>query len=114
METKESLIQYLKKYNKGKKRAESGLELAYFFKGQVDYGQNVDCRSESQLRKIVNSLRRECVLIGSCKEGYYWIITPQEAADTINFLENQYKSRAAAVRGIKKGMAKKWNLRFEL
>jgi hypothetical protein len=116
MNLKDLIVGYLKRYHKGKGKAIGGEEFIadFLIVFALNTTQKLFSLSERKLRNIVNSLRREGVLIGSCKDGYYWIQTPDEAADTIKYLTASYRSRAAAVKGLKRGVAKKWNMRFEL
>ena len=65
------------------------LEIYYNVKGSV-------------IRKAMNLLRSHITLIGSCSNGYYWIISQEELDETIGHFEERIKAMANAKRGIEK------------
>lgn len=62
--------------------------------------------SGNEIRKQVNTLRREAVPIGSSTEGYFYAETAAEIYTTIRHLEKLRRGLDASIAGLEKAMEK--------
>lgn len=85
----EKLLAYLKGACAGRKYRVSGVEL-----------ERALGISGTDLRKLVNRLRRKGVPIGSDRSGYFYAITAGEVYSTIRQLRTMADGIEAAIRGL--------------
>lgn len=85
----EKLLAYLKKTCSGRRRIVKGSEL-----------EQALGISGTDLRKLVNRLRRKGVPIGSSQAGYFYARTAGEVYRTIQQLRGMVSGLEAAIRGL--------------
>jgi biotin operon repressor len=89
----EKLVVYLKNYCYGREKAVRSAEL-----------ERILGISGTDLRKLINRLRRKGVPIGSGPEGYFYIRTAAEACATIRQLERMVQGLNADIRGLNQAL----------
>lgn len=89
MNKEEQILQILKRHHVGEEEAVIGKDLAF-----------VACITESELRKIVNSLRSKSEPICSSHSGYYYANTKTEIRETVQHLKNRVSGINNAVEGL--------------
>jgi len=89
----EQLIACLKSVRGGRRRAVKGAELE----------RTLDV-SGTDLRKLVNRLRRKGVPIGSSREGYFYARTAGDVYSTIRQLRLMVRGLEAAIRGLESAL----------
>ena len=89
----EKLLSYLKGACAGRQYRVSGAEL-----------ERVLCISGTDLRKLVNRLRRKGYPIGSDRNGYFYAVTASEIYSTIRQLQSMVAGLEAAIRGLETSM----------
>ncbi len=89
----EKLLAYLKESCRGRRRTvkSSELERALHLSG-------------TDLRKLVNRLRRKGVPIGSSRDGYFYAATAGEVYATIRQLQVMEQGLRAAVQGLERAL----------
>jgi biotin operon repressor len=60
--------------------------------------------SSTDLRKLINRLRRKGIPIGSCPEGYYYARTAGEVYSTIRQLRGMVNGLEAAIHGLEQSL----------
>ena len=93
MQKKDQLLAYLKEACPGLPFATSGREL-----------ESALAIPSSDLRKLVNTLRKEGKLVGSSRAGYFYITTFGEAQCTLRHLEGMIRGLEAASLGLLRGL----------
>ena len=93
MKREEKMLAHLKEVCLGLSLAVSGRELEQALKIR-----------DSDLRKMVNRMRKNGELIGSCQEGYFYIETFGEAQITLRHLEQMIRGLEATKQGLLRGM----------
>jgi biotin operon repressor len=89
----EKLVVYLKNYCYGREKAVRSAEL-----------ERILDISGTDLRKLINRLRRKGVPIGSCPEGYYYARTAGEVYSTIRQLRGMVNGLEAAIHGLEQSL----------
>lgn len=91
----EQLLAYLKGVCNGRQRTVRGAEL--------EKALNI---SGTDLRKLVNRLRRSGVPVGSSRNGYFYARTAGEVYTTIRQLRLMVRGLEAAIRGLESALEK--------
>ena len=89
----EQLLAYLKVSCSGRKNRSSGTEL-----------ERTLHVSGTDLRKLVNQLRRKTHPIASDRSGYFYATTAGEVYDTIRQLKRMVSGLEAAINGLEQSM----------
>ncbi len=89
----ERLLSYLKGACSGRKRRVSGVELERALK-----------LSGTDLRKLVNRLRRKGVPIASDRQGYFYAATAGEVYTTIRHLRQMVTGLEKAISGLEESL----------
>jgi biotin operon repressor len=89
----EKLVVYLKNYCYGREKAVRSAEL-----------ERILGISGTDLRKLINRLRRKGIPIGSCPEGYYYARTAGEVYSTIRQLRGMVNGLEAAIHGLEQSL----------
>lgn len=89
----EQLLAYLKGACRGRRLTVPGAEL-----------ERVLHLSGTDLRKLVNRLRRDGVPIGSSRDGYFYAGTAGEVYATIRQLQAMVRGLEAAIRGLESAL----------
>ena len=89
----EHLIAYLKGACTGRQYTVKSVEL-----------EQVLGISGTDLRKLVNRLRRKGIPIGSSREGYFYARTAREVYSTIRQLQGMVHGLEAAIRGLEQAL----------